>query len=129
MSYLLTDLVDDIIQMSHVDYSDKKSVNKYNKLASRASMYWLGQIPLWSETKLYEFETQTDNNNPYVSSYVIQALLLEIVLPVSKVKHYAKKLENNIRLLEKCDAKTSLEIWLDMWKDGVIKSANDYPAN
>lgn len=42
---------------------------------------------------------------------------------------YAQKLKNNILLLEKCDAKTSLELWFDMWKDGLIKSANKFPAD
>ena len=127
MSYLLSDLIDDIIQMSYVDYSDKKSVCKYNKLQSRAAAYWSGQISFWSETQLYEFEAQSENKNPYVSSYIIHALIREKVLPVDKVKQYAKKLEDNILMLEKCDAKVTLEIWLSMWKEGMIQLANEYP--
>ena len=127
MSYLLSDLIDDIIQMSYVDYSDKKSVCKYNKLASRASRYWLGQIPCWSESKLYEFEAQIEHENLYVSSYIIQVLLREIALPIDKVKQYVKKLESNIALLEECDEKTALKIWLSTWKKGMIQLANEYP--
>ena len=127
MSYLLSDLIDDIIQMSYVDYSDKKSLRKYNKLASRASRYWLGQIPCWSESKLHEFEAQIEHENLYVSSYIIEVLLREKALPIDKVKQYAKKLENNILVLEKCDAKVTIEIWLSMWKKGMIQLANEYP--
>ena len=54
-------------------------------------------------------------------------MILEKALPLDKVAQYAQKLKNNILLLEKCDAKTSLELWFDMWKDGLIKSANKFP--
>ena len=43
MGYSLTDLIGDVVQMSYVDYSDKGSVRRYNKLASRAAEYWLGK--------------------------------------------------------------------------------------
>ena len=129
MGYSLTDLIGDVVQMSYVDYSDKGSVRRYNKLASHAAEYWLGKIPQWSDAELFDFEAQVESENPYVSSYIIQALILEKALPLDKVAQYAQKLKNNILLLEKCDAKTSLELWFDMWKDGLIKSANKFPAD
>ncbi len=129
MGYSLTDLIGDVVQMSYVDYSDKGSVRRYNKLASRAAEYWLGKIPQWSDAELFDFEAQVESENPYVSSYIIQALILEKALPLDKVAQYAQKLKNNILLLKKCDAKTSLELWFDMWKDGLIKSANKFPAD
>ena len=129
MGYSLTDLIGDVVQMSYVDYSDKGSVRRYNKLASSAAEYWLGKIPQWSDAELFDFEAQVESENPYVSSYIIQALILEKALPLDKVAQYAQKLKNNILLLEKCDAKTSLELWFDMWKDGLIKSANKFPAD
>lgn len=129
MGYSLTDLIGDVVQMSYVDYSDKGSVRRYNKLASRAAEYWLEKIPQWSDAELFDFEAQVESENPYVSSYIIQALILEKALPLDKVAQYAQKLKNNILLLEKCDAKTSLELWFDMWKDGLIKSDNKFPIN
>ena len=58
--------------MSYVDYSDKGSVRRYNKLASRAAEYWLGKIPQWSDAELLILKLEVESENPYVSSYIIR---------------------------------------------------------
>lgn len=124
MAYLLKDLTADIIAMSSVDYANKSSVKQYNKISQRAAAFWLGKISKWKKAELTEFEKLAESENPYVSSYIIQALILEKVLPSALLDRYRQKLEQNIARMENNDAKTTHEIWLELWKKGMIKTVN-----
>ena len=126
MKYTLENFIEDIKMMAEIDYKDRKSISRCNKVNIRAGHFWSHKVATWDESFLTQFESLVYNDHPYVSSYVIEVLLMEKPMPREKVEYYVDMFEENIKKMSG-GVLLDARMWIYCYEKGMIHAVNPYP--